>query len=325
MKTKKNIFYCAVLLLAGCLPSLHQLYNDETLIFKEELIGKWMGDDDGIWQFKKAGDKEYELRIYDDEKELGRFSAHLTQIEGLMFLDLFPDTEPLDDLDDFYKIHILPVHTFMRVDQINPRLQLRMIDYEKVEKLIENDPDVIKHEVVDDDRIVLTAGTEELQDFVIEHVETIFYDDDDSSGAIRLDPLYSDDNIIVDPSFIGQWKDKDGGLLYSKGMGEKSYEMTYEGIDGTEQKVFAYLLRLHDNLLMAVFADKAELDPNQPNAYTFHLIPDWILRVKKTESELVLQQLGHKEVLEAIQRNNPLPELQPEDASYSFKGKRIEP
>jgi hypothetical protein len=324
MKTKKSIIYFMALLLAGCLPSLHPLYNDETLIFKQELIGKWMGDDDVLWQFTRAGNKEYELRLREDEKEIGRFSAHLTQIEGLMFLDLFPDSEPLDDLDDFYKIHIMPVHTFMRVDQINPSLQLRMIDYDKVKKMIEDDPNVIKHEVVDDNRIVLTASTEELQDFVIEHVETIFDDSDDSSGAIRLEPLYSDDNIVVDPNFVGQWEAQDGGVLYSKRMGEKSYEMTYEGIDGKEQKVFANLFRHHDNLYMAVFADKAELDPNEPYAYALHLIPDWVFRVKKTESELVLQQLDYKEASDALKNNKPLPELQPEDASYSFKGTRIE-
>jgi hypothetical protein len=324
MKTKKSIFYCAVLLLAGCLPSLHPLYNDKTLIFKEELIGKWIGDDDGIWQFKKAGDKEYELRIYDDQKEVGRFSAHLIEIRGLIFIDLFPDTEPLEDLDDFYKIHILPVHTFMKVDQINPNLQLRMIDYEKVENMLENEPNLIRHETVED-RIVLTASTEELQNFVVEHVETIFDDNNDSSGAIRLEPLYSEQNIVIDPNFVGQWKDEDGGILYSKRMGEKSYELMYEGIDGTKQKVFASLLRHHDNLFMAVFADKAELDPNQPFAYAFHLIPDWFFRVEHLESELKLQKLDYKEASQIFRNNASSEQNQSADTDFVFRGTRVEP
>lgn len=322
MKTKKSIFYCAALLLAGCLPSLHPLYNDKTLIFKEELIGKWMGDDDVLWQFTRSGDKEYELKICEDEKEIGRFSAHLTQIKGLMFLDLYPDEEQLKDLSDFYKMHILPVHTFMKVDHINPKLQLRMIDYDKAVKMIENDPNVIKHEVVDDDRIVLTAGTEELQNFVVEHVETIFSDE---TSATKLEPLYSDNNIVIDPNFVGQWKSQDGNLLCSKMMGEKTYELTFVENNGTKQKVFANLVRHRDELLLAVFADKAELDPNEPSAYALHLIPDWFFRVKKTESELVLQQLDYKEASDILKNNKSLPELQSEDASYSFKGTRVEP
>lgn len=324
MKTKKSIFYCVALLLAGCLPSLHPLYNDKTLIFKEELIGKWMEDDGGLWQFTKAEEKEYELSIRDNEEELGRFSAHLIQIKGMMFLDLFPDSEPLEDLGDFYKIHILPVHTFMKVDQISPNLQLRMVDYEKIENILENDPNVLKHEIVED-RIVVTSSTEELQNFVLEHVETIFTDKDDSSGAIRLEPLYTKKDIVIDPNLIGQWKAEDGGILYPKRMGEKSYELMYEGFDGTKKEVFANLLRHHDNTFMAVFADKAQLDPNQPNAYEFHLIPDWFFRVEKTESELKLQKLDYKEASQILRNNTSSPNPQPVDANYLFKGTRIEP
>lgn len=324
MKKKKNIFYCLTLLLVGCLPTLHPIYNDKTLIFKEELIGKWT-DDDGLWQFKRAGEKEYELRIFDDEKELGRFSAHMVGIEGLMFLDLYPDSEPLEELDDFYKIHILPVHTFMKVDRIDPNLQLRMVDYEKIGKMLEDNPNLIKHEVVDDDRIVLTASTEELQNFIVEHVDTLFYDSNDSSDLIRLEPLYSEQDIVIDPNFVGQWKTVEGDVLSSKRAGEKTYELIYVGIDGTKHEVFANLIRHHNQLLLAVFTDKAELDPDQPNAYEFHLIPDWFFRVKKTESELKIQQIDYKQVSDAFQNNKPLPQLLPEDASYSFKGTRIEP
>jgi len=328
MKTKKSIFFYAVLLLAGCLPSLHPLYNDETLIFKEELVGKWMGDDGGFWQFTRAGEKEYELRIRDDEKELGRFSAHLLEIKGLMFLDLFPDSEPLEDLDDFYKIHILPVHTFMKVDRISPNLQLRMVDYEKIENLLENDPNVIKHEIVED-RIVLTASTEELQRFVIERVETIFAetsdDKDDSTGAIRLEPLYSEENIVIDPNFVGQWKTEDGNLLYSKRIGEKTYELMFVENDGTKREVFANLLRHHNEMFMAVFTDKAELDSDRPYAYAFHLIPDRFFRVEKTESELTLQMMDYKEAYQILRNNVTPAKPQQTDASYLFKGTRIEP
>jgi hypothetical protein len=322
MKTKKSIFYCMAFLLTGCLPSLHPLYNDKTMIFREELVGKWLGDDSSFWQFRRAGEKEYELRICDDEEQLGRFSAHLIEIKGLMFLDLFPDSKALGNMDDFYKIHFLPVHTFMRIDRTNPNLRLRMIDYEKIENMLKDDPNVIKHEVIDDDRIVLTASTEELQNFVAEHVNTIFTD---ASDAIRLKPLYTEQDIVIDPNFIGQWKAEDGSILNSKRIDEKTYELTYVGFDGTKNEVFANLLRHRNELFMAVFADKAELDPGQPYAYAFHLIPDWFFRIEKTESELILQEIDYKEAFQILQNNNTSSAKPQTDTSYSFKGTRIEP
>jgi hypothetical protein len=335
MEMNKRTFCFLALLLTGCLPSLHPLYNDETLIFRQELIGKWskiewMEDHSAFWQFRQAGEKEYELRIHDDEAvEHGRFSAHLIEIEGLMFLDIFPDSKPLEDLDDFYQIHILPVHTFMKVDQINPNLQLRMIDYEKMEEILENDPNSLKHEIVDD-RIVLTARTEELQNFVIKHVETIFAEtsddkDDDSSGAIRLEPLYIEEDIIVDPNFVGQWKVEDGGVLSSKRGSEKTYDLMFIENDGTKHEVFANLIHHNGNVFMAVFFDKAELDPDKPYAYSFHLIPDLFFRVQKTESELILHEMDYKEASQILRDNISPAKPQQSDDSYLFKGTRIEP
>jgi hypothetical protein len=195
--------------------------------------------------------------------------------------------------------------------------------------MIESDPNVIKHEVVDDDRIVLTASTEELQNFVIKYVETIFADEsddkDDSSDLIRLEPLYSEQNIVIDPNFVGQWKAEDGNLLYSNRTGEKTYELMFVENDGTKHEVFANLLRHHNEMLMAVFNDKAELDPDQPYAYAFHLIPDRFIRVEKTESELTLRLMDYKEAYQIL-RNNAIPaKSQQTDVSYLFKGTRIEP
>jgi len=176
---------------------------------------------------------------------------------------------------------------------------------------------------------VLTASTDELQNFVIKNVETIFADEsdekDESSDLIRLEPLYSEKNIVIDSNFVGQWQDEDGGTLYSKRMDQKTYELKYIGTDGTEHEVFVNLIQHGNELLMAVFTNKAELDSDQPYAYAFHLIPDWFFRIEKTESELKLQQLDYKEASQILQNNTSSAKLQPTEASYTFKGTRIEP
>jgi len=328
MKTKKTVFYLLVLLLGGCLPSLHQLYTDETLIFEEGLIGKWRADEDAIWQFREAGEKEYQLRIYEAEGELGRFEAHLVKIKGTMFLDLYPDSEHMKDLDDFYKYHILAVHTFMKVDQIEPNLQLRMMDYDEVEDMLEDDPDAIKHEVVDE-RIVLTATTEQLQEFVIAHVETIFGDDsndtDDASDMIRLEPLYTDSDLVFDANLIGQWEGKDGEILNSGKMGENAYDLILADKDATEYQVFANLVRLNGRKFLAVFFDKSELNPNEPYAYAFHLTPDEFLEIEQTEQDLTLRRIDYDKISQSLKNGQFEEKQKTTDASYSFEGVRIKP
>lgn len=325
MKTKKTVFYLLVLLLAGCLPSLHQLYTDETLVFEEGLVGKWRTDERGTWQFRQDGEKEYELKIYETEEELGRFKAHLVKIKGMMFLDLYPDSEFVKDLDDFYKWHLLAVHTFMKVDSIEPSLRLRIIDYDEVTDILEDDPDAIKHEVVDE-RIVLTATTEQLQEFVVEHVDTIFGDESDDEDLVemtRLEPLYTDDDLAFDPNLIGKWEGKDSEILNFRKMGEEAYDLIF--VDGTEYQLFAKLVRLNGRKFLAVFYDKSELNPNQPYAYAFHLTPDVFLEIGQTEQDLTLRKIDYDEISQLL-KNGQFPEkLETTDASYCFEGVRIKP
>jgi len=327
MKTKKTVFYLLVLLLAGCLPSLHQLYTDETLVFEEGLVGKWRADESGTWQFRQAGEKEYELRIYETEEELGRFEAHLVKIKGMMFLDLYPDSEFVKDLDDFYKWHLLAVHTFMKVDSIEPSLRLRIIDFDKVEDILEDNPDAIKHEVVDE-RIVLTAKTGQLQEFVVAHVDTIFGDESDDEDLVemtRLEPLYTDDDLAFDPNLIGKWEGKDGEILNSRNMGEEAYDLIFADNDDTEYQLFAKLVRLNGRKFLAVFFDKSELNPNEPYAYAFHLTPDVFLEIGQTEQDLTLRSIDDDEISQSL-KNGQFPEkLETTDASYCFEGVRIKP
>ena len=168
----------------GCLvPSLHPLYTDADLTFDPALIGQWAEKDsklplrDGTsetWTFTEntksteSGEKKYTLVIADEDGKSHKFIVHLVKIKGLLFLDLFPDGEDLE-LNLFYRFHLLPVHTFMRVKQIEPTLQMAPLDYDWVDKFLRDHPDAIRHEDVDDGFIVFTAKPKELQAFLVKH------------------------------------------------------------------------------------------------------------------------------------------------------------
>lgn len=164
--------------LVGCIPSLHPIYTEEDLIFVPELLGTWSEEgSDETWSFSSEDPRSYDLVQTDDEGKKGEFSAHLFRIEGTMFLDLFPE-EREEETSGFYKIHLLPVHTFILVEQIEPNLKMSFMDGEWLESYLEEHPGSLRHEIVEDGGIVLTASTKELQAFLVEHVKT-----EDAFGA----------------------------------------------------------------------------------------------------------------------------------------------
>jgi hypothetical protein len=175
MNRGKCVFFTLGVLLAGCIPSLHQLYTDKDVVYDPKLIGTWK-DPNSLdrWQFAAASEPNcYTLTYTDEKKKNGSFIVHLVKLDKMLFLDVFPK-DANQPYSDYYKLHLYPVHTFIKVEQIEPTLQMRFMDVDKFTKRLEKEPALIKHEVVENradnyPKIVLTASTKELQDFMRKH------------------------------------------------------------------------------------------------------------------------------------------------------------
>ena len=194
MKAKKVLFYGLTILLGGCVPviSLHPLYTQDSLIFDEHLLGTWMenpSDTNSAWQFTRLGqahadtlpdalqndvEKVYHLSLTDPQGRQGSFFACLVKLDNRLFLDIFPDVLPSGDDDPeqtqlFYNaFFFVRAHTFLRADLSGNRLTLWATDDEKMSALLEARPSPLAFESVDD-RPVLTASTEALQEFFSKH------------------------------------------------------------------------------------------------------------------------------------------------------------
>ena len=182
MNTWKSIIIIAFILIlvlgmTGCFVlSVHPLYFEKDLVFESGLVGTWgekehEKDLSELWIFKKSGEKSYRLIIRDVEEGEGLFEAHLLKLGDHMFLDLYPE-EP-ETGSEFYNMHVIPAHSFMRVSLEGHVLRLAFFDLDWLKKNIEQNKVSIKHECRDD-TIVLTASTEELQAFVLKHIEEAF-------------------------------------------------------------------------------------------------------------------------------------------------------
>jgi len=183
MKVKKFFFYLLAALLGGCVPvmSLHSLYTKENVVFEEKLLGTWVDDPNSpevIWEFTHIDEPKnaYKLILSDDKGQKGSFVAHLVKLENSLFLDVFPDEFPCDTEDPnktdwLYNVFFLvPVHTFIKIDSIEPQLKMRLADDDKMAELLKEDPNAVKHMSIED-RLILTASTEELQAFVLKYAD----------------------------------------------------------------------------------------------------------------------------------------------------------
>jgi hypothetical protein len=189
-RTKKILFYLLAALLGGCLPvmSLHPIYTEKNLIFEHKLLGRWVDDPNNpetIWRFSRAEEKKkaYDLVFYDDEGKKGSFIARLVRLQSsgtpkktMLFLDVFPAERPWDIEDPnevnlpYNYLFLMPVHTFIKIDSIEPDLKMRLTNEEEMKKMLEKRPNIIKHTFVEQ-RLVLTASTKELQNFLLKYAD----------------------------------------------------------------------------------------------------------------------------------------------------------
>ncbi|MBI4243291.1 MAG: hypothetical protein HY606_04295 [Planctomycetes bacterium] len=169
--------------ISGCVPSLRPLLTEKDLTFKSALLGVWVDEDNNIWDFQKSGDKSYRL-IYTQyssppfgtslpkEGVPAGFDVHLVQIGENLFLDIYPIGP--DIKNDFYIFHLIPVHTFAKVQFENDILHIGMLDHDWIKNMIDKEKVSIKHERLGEKpgvTILLTASTRELQEFVLKYAK----------------------------------------------------------------------------------------------------------------------------------------------------------
>jgi hypothetical protein len=321
----KNILFCSLaVLLGGCTAaSLHPLYTNDELIFEGQLIGKWSSEKD-IWEFRQTEGQKYEVTVLTAYKQ-GRFEGHLVRLEGMIFLDVFPQlSEQLKSkYNEFYMSHFIRTHSFIKVDQIEPTLRLRQMDMNRVGDMLKHDPDLLKHEVIDD-RVILTAPTEQLQEFILNHTNT-----EGVFGLplelIRRQPLYTERNLLFDEHLIGVWEAEDGQILDSAAAAgkEKAYSIIVTDDGGDEHEFLANLVELEDTSFFAMFLDESSLVTE--SSHKLHLIPDFFAQVEQIGSALRLRYVPYDDVGQMLRTGPDFLKQSSAGQNLIFEGIRTQP
>lgn len=170
-----SIFGLALVFLAGCVVnSIYPYYTAKDVIFDPALLGTWRdpantNDNKESWVFEKIIGQTYKMTTRSGETN--EFDTHLFTLGGQRFLDCLPR---------FRAAYHTPEHFLLRVKSITPSLEMQLLDYEWLTKLIERDPKAIRHLIVPDEagaqssspqgHLTLTADTAELRKFLLKHL-----------------------------------------------------------------------------------------------------------------------------------------------------------
>ena len=184
MNIKKILFYLLTVVLGGCVPvaSVHCLYTKENAVFDEKLMGTWVDNPnkpETIWIFTRHDEEPnnvYKLIFTDEEGKKGSFVVVMVKLKDKLFLDVYPDELPWEMEDPnqtdwpYNAFFLIPAHTFIKVDSIEPQLKLRITMDDKMEELLKEYPNAIEHILIED-RLVLTAKTKQLQEFILKYAD----------------------------------------------------------------------------------------------------------------------------------------------------------
>ena len=195
------------------LPSLHPLYTEADLVFLPELVGAWQEDGgDSTLIFEKfessgilgePGDTGYIL-IIEVSGRKSLLEARLLRLGDELFLDLSTSSEfEAKAFEGEIYQPILPVHAFgrvriegdvLRVSTLQGLSFLSLTDeYQLESETVPGLPmEVIK------DGLVLSATTEQLQEFVLQHLDKYFSFEEDEFLR-RVSPAQGEGSKKVEP------------------------------------------------------------------------------------------------------------------------------
>lgn len=175
MKKRNIVVATAVaVLLAACIPSVHPYYTEKDVVFEPRLLGEWEDkektDQPEAWKFEAGKDKAYNLLVTEKEGKRGEFEARLFKLKEEYFLDIVPsDVHFETNQAELVAASMMTGHLLLRVPQMEPELKLAMFDFDWLEKYLKEHLKALAHHR-ENDRIVLTAETADLQSFVLKHL-----------------------------------------------------------------------------------------------------------------------------------------------------------
>lgn len=204
MKKLHAIAAIALLMgLSSCLSTIHPIFTEKDLLFDQKLIGNWQyeakpsggtvqitqaneQDFDELPTLRKLQGKVYKAVYKDGEGAVeATYFGFLVKLGKNYYMDFYPaETPATKTYDEFYRGHYTKMHTAYRINFIaGNSFELKQLDETFLKNLIKDKKIRISHEITEDETFVVTAPTEELQQYIIKYGDTpdAYYNDNTST------------------------------------------------------------------------------------------------------------------------------------------------
>jgi hypothetical protein len=179
-RTLASLLLLTLILVPGCVRSLHPIYTTETLTYDPAFLGSWV-DEKGETRLDIAASsdndqpdaiKSYRVTHTDKDHESAQLLGHLAKVGDLLVADLTIADENDLPRSDFAKSHLFPLHTFwiLHRGDDGQTFTVRALEHDWMKKFIDEKPAAVAHYKTSDD-IILTAPPEELQKFLLAHAK----------------------------------------------------------------------------------------------------------------------------------------------------------
>jgi len=182
------IVLLAMVAMTSCLvSSLHPFYKEKDIYFDPVMTGSWLDGDSCLWVIEanmastgilspEESDNKYRITYYEEPEKAGVFVGTLFQINGVPYVDFYPDPDEDQCTTELTCWHHFPTHTLARIGMDHEGIMLYWYGEEWLTDLFEQNRIRIKHETVeigpDLTRHVLTAPTGDLQKFIIKYANS---------------------------------------------------------------------------------------------------------------------------------------------------------
>lgn len=160
---------CVLFLICpGCLVrSVHPWLQKSSIGFEEDLLGGWVGvaaDGSNVaMTFVRGEGNDYVIQ-YSSKDGQGTFVGHV----GKFGADYVLDFRPKEGAPGVDGLLLLPTHSVARLELGREKLALRQLDYGAVKSAGKLDRlRDVKYAWTDDDELVMTSNSEELQRFIL--------------------------------------------------------------------------------------------------------------------------------------------------------------